>query len=628
MYISSHLLLRAIEELRRVHPFHGITFLVCKGNNLPVGTPVEFAMDRLTREHMDIHHKLASNSAYYFQPFGSSSRPPWLKHDYPSSGLQAINTQTFKSAFIHDKGSKTWAWDRNYLSVLEERLRDRTGRIPAWALAVWLYRSVEWGKGDDLEVAISRLIQDYCITDDESQRLFSTLIPKDISQTEIFADTVLDWDDFKHNFKPPPDATPERGGMLAFLHVHGAGPATDMVLKPASRLTIITGDNGLGKSFLMDCAWWALTGTWTAHPALPLADADTVYIEFGIRGSADFEDKLEVPYDRTRLCWPSSTEGRTTISGLIIYARADGSFAVWDPIRSARNDIAGKGSVTLSGEQVWDGQGGIIEGLVRDWVKWQNAPTKYPFEMLTNVLRRLSPPDLGELLAGETIRIPNDPREIPTVVHKYGVTPVLYASAGLKRILALSYLMVWAWSEHLIAASLAGRPPENRMVILVDEMEAHLHPKWQRVVLPALCSINTYLQTDNADLQTELALQLILATHSPLVVASAEPIFRSADDALVHLDILESGEISIDEIPFTKYGEVSSWLTSPVFQLKQARSQEAEKAIEEAKFLQMGENPTKVAVEQISNRLIEYLPSNDSFWPRWIAFAERYGVVL
>lgn len=37
----------------------------------------------------------------------------------------------------------------------------------------------------------------------------------------------------------------------------------------SSRLNIITGDNGLGKTFLMDCAWWALTNTWTGNEARP-----------------------------------------------------------------------------------------------------------------------------------------------------------------------------------------------------------------------------------------------------------------------------------------------------------------------------------------------------------------------
>ncbi len=625
MYLSTQLILKSIGELKRIHPFHGITFLVCKRKKLPIDGSIHFPMNTFTRKHMDIHHKLASDSKFYFQPFHSTqSTKYWLKHDYPSSGLQAINTQTFGDAFLHDRGSTTWGWRTYYLDVVSEILerRVRGQRIPAWALAVWLYRSEEWIPSDDLNTITSRFIEEYHITSEERERLFSVELP-DHQNEMLFHDAVSDWNALKQEIQPPPDANPERGGALVFLHVHGTGPTSDMLFRPAGRMTIITGDNGLGKSFLMECAWWALTGNWADRPAFPNLDSDQVYIEFDIQGS--YQSRRTHPkiyYDRKQFRWPHSDGNRHTIPGLVIYARVDGSFAVWDPIKSASDRAPEDGLYTLSSDNIWNGQKDRNEGLVRDWIKWQNAPDKYPFEMLSKVLARLSPPDLGELRTGDSVRIPGDPREIPTVIHRCGTTPVLYASAGIKRILALSYLMVWAWNEHLIAAKLARRRRENRMVVLVDEMEAHLHPKWQREVLPALSSVSTYLEKD-------LNLQLIISTHSPLVVASAESIFESEKDAFIHLDILESGEITMEELPFVKYGDVSSWLTSPVFQLGQARSRDAEKAIQKAKDLQAHkEKATKEKVVQTSNMLAKCLPSHDKFWPRWIAFAEEYGVEL
>ena len=32
-----------------------------------------------------------------------------------------------------------------------------------------------------------------------------------------------------------------------------------MRMEFGQRLNILTGDNGLGKSFILDCAWWAMT---------------------------------------------------------------------------------------------------------------------------------------------------------------------------------------------------------------------------------------------------------------------------------------------------------------------------------------------------------------------------------
>ena len=46
------------------------------------------------------------------------------------------------------------------------------------------------------------------------------------------------------------------------LQLTNVGPAPSLELELGSRLNLITGDNGLGKSFLLDAAWFALTRRW------------------------------------------------------------------------------------------------------------------------------------------------------------------------------------------------------------------------------------------------------------------------------------------------------------------------------------------------------------------------------
>src|SRR5262245_241351 len=52
------------------------------------------------------------------------------------------------------------------------------------------------------------------------------------------------------------------GAMLKSLHLHGVGPVADLSATFGERLNVLTGDNGLGKSFLLDVCFWALTGSW------------------------------------------------------------------------------------------------------------------------------------------------------------------------------------------------------------------------------------------------------------------------------------------------------------------------------------------------------------------------------
>ena len=58
-----------------------------------------------------------------------------------------------------------------------------------------------------------------------------------------------------------------------------------------------------------------------------------------------------------------------------------------------------------------------------------------------------------------------------------------------------------------MGAQRGGKLREVSGVALVDEIDLHLHPEWQRVVLPKLAKALP-------------SMQFIVTTHSPLVVAS------------------------------------------------------------------------------------------------------------
>ena len=98
--------------------------------------------------------------------------------------------------------------------------------------------------------------------------------------------------------------------------------------------------------------------------------------------------------------------------------------------------------------------------------------------------------------------------------------------AGMRRVIALAYCLVWAWEEHKRAAGQLGDEPSGQIIFLIDEIESHLHPKWQRSVVPAVLSAMR-------ELNPEAEVQLVAATHSPLIMASIEPEFDNVTDAWV-----------------------------------------------------------------------------------------------
>lgn len=426
----------------------------------------------------------------------------------------------------------------------------------------------------------------------------------------------------------------EEKATLSVLTIEGVGAAKKLHLELADRINLFTGDNGLGKSFILDCAWYALTGYWSHLPAYPREDADRdePKISFQMEGQTENSQKGYTTYDWELQEWqPEEKNARYCRSSLLIYARVDGAFAIWDPAHSEQ-------SLIFTKEDIWNGLKSnhygkvtfLSNGLIADWILWQNSPEKEPFETLKRVLKRLSPPDLetgdiGLLEPGQPTRISRDSRWMPTIKHAYGEIPLVYASAGVQRIVALAYLIVWAWEEHKTQSKLIRQSPLRKMVILVDEMEAHLHPQWQRKILPALLEVQK-------DLATSLSIQLLIATHSPLLMSSVEPLFERQKDKIFHLDLLKQdnkvAEVVLQEPEFVIYGTVDSWLRSEIFELSQPRSFEAEKAIEDAKKLQLKELVTKAEVIELSERLIKYLAAHDPFWPRWTFFAAQQGVEL
>lgn len=619
IYLSAEYILSAIQQLASVHTFIGITFLTCKKNQLPVSASTTFLMDAQTKQFMESVHKICPTSEFYFQPYQTIRGKQWLATKYPSSGLQAINTQTFGSAFIHERKSKLWAWSADYVSQIAKvaiSKEEKKASLPA--MAVWVLKDRKWKDTATIEDVVKKFIDEYHLTKDELASLFTD--EHSFPNVAAFQADPFSWNQISNNLSSPPDAAPEQEGTLSKIELINVGPCdhVEMVLSP--RLNIITGDNGLGKTFLMDCAWWALTNTWAGNEARPkyAEGSKRASISYAIAGKSKLSKDTKVLYDNKNLTW-KRTADTATIPGLIIYALVDGSYAVWDP---SKNNSKTSSTNVFTRQQVWNGYESNIEGLIRDWVKWQNSPEKYPFEIFKQVLAEMSPPDMGILTPGESVRIPNDSREIPTIKYPYGTVPVTNSSAGVGRIITLAYLVVWAWNEHKENCKLRGIKPDSRIVVMVDELEAHLHPKWQRTILPALIEVQKHLAT-------ELEVQFIIATHSPLIMASSESVFDATTDKLFQIKLsAENANAELLEESYIKYGQVNTWLTSPIFNLNQARATNAEQVINAAKNLQLEDDPSDEEVQSVHQQLVQCLSQNDPFWPRWIYFAEQHGVVL
>ena len=422
--------------------------------------------------------------------------------------------------------------------------------------------------------------------------------------------------------------------MIKSLKLTNVGPAPSLELNDlGERLNLISGDNGLGKSFLLDAAWWALTRKWPAEIneklvsgkiALPRESGEAT-IGFRFSGKSK-ENSYASSFDRKNQKW-KSRPGRPANPGLVLYAMADGSFALWDPARNYWNeDSANELQVRPSAyvfdpRQIWDGLPGekagmLCNGLIQDWASWQKENGK-AFQRLKDVLAVLSPSKDEPLVPGEFTRISlDDVRDIPTLKMPYGQdVAVVHASSGVRRIIALAYLLVWAWEEHIRAASMIDEFPTQQIVFLVDEIEAHLHPKWQRKIIPALLGAVDGISNGD-DVNSSVHAQILAVTHSPMIMASVEPLFDARQDAWFDLD-LEQGNVVLAKREFEHHGSIENWVTSDAFDLRSGRAVEYELLIEEAGQLLEQEAPSRESMEAMNRKLVDALNPQDPYLITW-----------
>jgi len=170
-------------------------------------------------------------------------------------------------------------------------------------------------------------------------------------------------------------------------------------------------------------------------------------------------------------------------------------------------------------------------------------------------------PDVTEI----RIRAPDEPGGAPQVE---GKTPDGWVAL---RQLGFGYQSQIAWLVDF-ASRMFERYPDSPdplaepAVVLVDEIDLHMHPRWQRQVIAYL---------------TELcpATQFIVTAHSPLVVQAA----KGANIVLLRR---EGDHVVIDNDPeVLDNWRVDQILTSELFGLESARPPQIEKQLEERRTL-------------------------------------------
>jgi predicted ATP-binding protein involved in virulence len=375
--------------------------------------------------------------------------------------------------------------------------------------------------------------------------------------------------------------------------------------------TILLGENGTGKTTLLQALAFLdqvieefhKVGEQVAHGSTVFLLPPTYGRAF-IRGGGEYPSHLKATLESTRNgAWLSHHEVGISLLWGVKY-----DFSAIEPDPPC---CYGYGSARRTGGSYRDGDEGddptrtlfhddVSLGDAEKWLLQFDYSASKPSKIRARLEQRLETfkqvlidvlPDVSDI----RFSVPTEERPTPAVEFKtpYGWVPL--------RQLGYGYRTTIAWVVDF-AARMIERYPDSPdplaepAVVLIDEIDLHLHPKWQRELIGFLTE-----RFPNT--------QFIVTSHSPLVV-------QAAPDANIALLRREGDHVVIDNDPETLRGwRVDQILTSDLFGLPTTRPPDEEKLLLRRKELLTRPRRTKADEKELDEieRKLGPIPTGESF---------------
>lgn len=305
--------------------------------------------------------------------------------------------------------------------------------------------------------------------------------------------------------------------QISRVRLVNIGPFTDASFDFSPRWTVLLGDNGCGKSTVLRAVALALCGSETeagrqAHSLLRQSkDVQSGMIELTMASSPPTTYTVELRRTREGVSVSTSAFGPLQ-SGTMV--------ALGFP--ALRGVVPGQAAAAPEGAnypRVQDVipliRGGIdarvsnLKGWIRDnYTSSQDThlteAQRARYGAMLHKLFQL----IDDMIPGFEVRLSRYDSVTKEVLLKTpdGELPLDYVSQGMSS--TVGWLGVLVQRIYEIYPR-TNEPEQEHALLLIDEMDSHLHPEWQRVLAP---NIKKHFPN----------VQVIATTHSPLVVANME----------------------------------------------------------------------------------------------------------
>ena len=409
---------------------------------------------------------------------------------------------------------------------------------------------------------------------------------------------------------------------LSVAGVRCFGPEQRLSLADGDRpakWTVILGDNGVGKTTLLQCVWMMAPNLSEpregalaeSHPRGCLSSRlptlrRTATATIAITAEVTLDQALASQIAGTLAGSSLKATGSATTFG-IYPAGANAVCCGYGALRRSAEARVEAGDSSDSAASLFSDDAALISGS--EWLLRADYAAKTTTDPRAVIRSDKIRAALVDLLPDVTdIRVAGLDEEPPRpridVQTHYGWVPM--------QALGLGYRSMIAWIVDLASRMFEAYPnnPDplsEPAIALVDEIDLHLHPRWQREITAHLDQLFPNVQ-------------FIVTAHSPLVVQAAGvtnvAVLRRVDD---HVEILNDPE------------EVRGWrvdqiLTSDLFGLRSARPVEVERLLERQQELVLLDAPTetqRTELAEIDARLAELAPGETARERETWAIARR-----
>ncbi len=308
------------------------------------------------------------------------------------------------------------------------------------------------------------------------------------------------------------------------IYIEGVGGVLDLSIAFHDQMNILCGPNGIGKTTVLEsvahCFSIGHTNILKRHVGVSSSKITASLVD-GME-----KHQVEMQFQQFEPNQPANVNGRYDKSQFLLSLKTTRTFS-YTPLNSISKDTE------KTAHAIYDeSKNGVSVHDVKNWFVNRYLYSAHPGALSDEQMEnfKLAKECFSSLNKEFSFSRVNASTNEILVFTPSGEIYYEYLSSGFKSCLAILFGII----KEIEFRFAATRARDFNGVVLIDELELHLHPEWQSRIAGVLVSIFPMAQ-------------FIVTTHSPHIIQAAEP------NQIVALENQE-GRIVARELPMSNFG--------------------------------------------------------------------------